>query len=72
MSPRELASWLTTPRGATHALIIGFALLHLWFVAWVPLAGHEAHYALYGYYLDWSYVVDHPPLVGWLQAFVWR
>ncbi len=28
----------------------------------------EAHYLLYGYYLDWSYV-DHPPLVGWTQAF---
>lgn len=36
-------------------------------------AGHfglgvdEAHYALYGRYLDWSYF-DHPPLVGWVQA----
>lgn len=27
----------------------------------------EAHYVLYGYYLDLSYV-DHPPLVGWIQA----
>ncbi len=27
----------------------------------------EAHYVLYGHYLDLSYV-DHPPLVGWVQA----
>jgi len=27
----------------------------------------EAHYVLYGHYLDLSYV-DHPPLVGWIQA----
>lgn len=27
----------------------------------------EAHYALYGQYLDWSYF-DHPPLVGWVQG----
>ena len=58
-------------QGATHALILGFALLHLLFAARVPLAGHEAHYGLYGYYLDWSYV-DHPPLIGWLQALALR
>ncbi len=28
----------------------------------------EAHYVLYGRYLDWSYF-DHPPMVGWLHAF---
>ena len=27
----------------------------------------EAHYYLYGKFLDWSYF-DHPPLVGWVQA----
>lgn len=27
----------------------------------------EAHYVLYGKWLDWSYF-DHPPLVGWVQA----
>lgn len=27
----------------------------------------EAHYVLYGKFLDWSYF-DHPPLVGWVQA----
>lgn len=36
-----------------------------------PLRGFgvdEAHYALYGVHLDWSYF-DHPPMVGWLQGF---
>lgn len=35
----------------------------------VELSGDEAHYALYGANLDWSYF-DHPPLVGWLNAIV--
>lgn len=36
--------------------------------AWVmPFSADEAHYALYGQFLDWSYF-DHPPMVGWLQA----
>lgn len=38
------------------------------FLAWnTPLTPDEAHYALYGLKLDWSYF-DHPPMVGWLQA----
>ncbi len=32
------------------------------------LSADEAHYVLYGKILDWSYF-DHPPLVGWVQAF---
>jgi 4-amino-4-deoxy-L-arabinose transferase-like glycosyltransferase len=31
------------------------------------LGADEAHYALYGLRLDWSYF-DHPPLVGWVNA----
>lgn len=31
----------------------------------------EAHYALYGTRLDWSYF-DHPPLVGWVHALFQR
>ena len=31
------------------------------------LSVDEAHYALYGLHLDWSYF-DHPPMVGWLNA----
>ena len=33
------------------------------------LTNDEAQYALYGYYLDWSYF-DHPPLSGWLNAII--
>ncbi len=46
-----------------------FALLgfHLWLNLLLPLGVDEAHYALYGWYLDWSYF-DHPPLIGWLEA----
>ena len=41
-----------------------FALFHAWFL---PFSADEAHYALYGSFLDWSYF-DHPPMVGWLQS----
>lgn len=40
------------------------ALLHAWSL---PFSADEAHYALYGSFLDWSYF-DHPPMVGWLQS----
>ena len=40
------------------------ALTHAWSL---PFSADEAHYALYGSFLDWSYF-DHPPLVGWLQS----
>jgi len=35
----------------------------------VEFSSDEAHYALYGAYLDWSYF-DHPPMVGWLNALI--
>ena len=40
--------------------------LHLLLAFGVELSPDEAHYALYGLHLDWSYY-DHPPLVGWVQ-----
>ncbi|MFT4776378.1 MAG: 4-amino-4-deoxy-L-arabinose transferase-like glycosyltransferase [Oleispira sp.] len=40
------------------------AILHAWSL---PFSADEAHYALYGSFLDWSYF-DHPPMVGWLQS----
>lgn len=49
--------WLLLAAAALH-IALGFAL---------GLTGDEAHYALYGAHLDWSYY-DHPPLVGWVQA----
>jgi 4-amino-4-deoxy-L-arabinose transferase-like glycosyltransferase len=48
-------------------LIAVFSLLRLFVGAASGLSVDEAHYALYGLHLDWSYF-DHPPLVGWLQA----
>ncbi len=49
-------------------LVIFFAvLIHLAFGFILGLSVDEAHYALYGLYLDWSYF-DHPPLVGWVQS----
>lgn len=46
------------------ALFALLALLHSWLL---PFSADEAHYALYGKFLDWSYF-DHPPMVGWLQS----
>lgn len=57
------------PWSATLWLVGGFALLHLLAAGRIALSADEAHYALYGLHLDWSYF-DHPPLVGWLQALV--
>ncbi len=54
---------------ATWAVIFGTGLLHLLAAPTVGLSVDEAHYALYGLHLDWSYF-DHPPMVGWLQALV--
>lgn len=42
-------------------------LLHALALGSASLVTDEAHYALYGLHLDWSYF-DHPPLVGWLSA----
>lgn len=57
------------PWPATHLLILGFAALHLVLASTLPLIAFETHYALYGIHLDWSYL-DHPPMVGWIQALV--
>lgn len=55
------------PWQATLALTLALAGLRLLAAGRVPLSADEAHYALYGLHLDWSYF-DHPPLVGWMQA----
>lgn len=54
---------------AALLLVLACTALHLLVAGRVELSGDEAHYALYGYFLDWSYF-DHPPLVGWLQALI--
>ncbi len=54
---------------ATFGLVAGITLLHLLVAPGIGLSVDEAHYALYGLHLDWSYF-DHPPMVGWLQAII--
>lgn len=56
-----------TPLQATLLLIAASTLLRLFSARAVGLSVDEAHYALYGLHLDWSYF-DHPPMIGWLQA----
>jgi 4-amino-4-deoxy-L-arabinose transferase-like glycosyltransferase len=48
-------------------LIALFTAIRLMVAPSFGLGVDEAHYVLYGYYLDLSYV-DHPPLTGWVQA----
>jgi len=48
-------------------LILFFTLIRMIVAPLFGLGVDEAHYALYGKYLAFSYV-DHPPLVGWLHA----
>lgn len=58
-----------TPFQATVLLVLASSLLRLLAAYTTGLSTDEAHYALYGLHLDWSYF-DHPPLIGWLQAVV--
>ncbi len=46
-----------------------FTLVRLIVAPFFGLGVDEAHYVLYGKYLDFSYV-DHPPLVGWVHALI--
>jgi len=58
-----------SPQLATLWLLGIISVMHLLVLGRIGLSGDEAHYALYGLHLDWSYF-DHPPLVGWLQALI--
>jgi 4-amino-4-deoxy-L-arabinose transferase-like glycosyltransferase len=69
MTPFRARLHALGPWRATCVLTLVVAVLHLLAAGQVPLSADEAHYALYGFKLDWSYF-DHPPLVGWLQALV--
>jgi 4-amino-4-deoxy-L-arabinose transferase-like glycosyltransferase len=65
-----LLTWIRQrPSHATTLLLVVTMLLHLLVMGGIDLGVDEAHYALYGLFIDWSYF-DHPPLVGWLQAVV--
>lgn len=52
---------------AFWGVVIFFGAVRLIVSPTFGLGVDEAHYALYAKYLDLSYV-DHPPLVGWVQA----
>ncbi|BBP42783.1 ArnT family glycosyltransferase [Thiosulfativibrio zosterae] len=58
-----------SPSKMSFLLIAVIAIWHLIIVGSVNLSVDEAHYALYGLHLDWSYF-DHPPMVGWLNALI--
>jgi 4-amino-4-deoxy-L-arabinose transferase-like glycosyltransferase len=58
-----------SPLSATLLLILASAVLSFLVAGQVEFSSDEAHYALYGAYLDWSYF-DHPPMVGWLNALI--
>lgn len=60
-----------SPYQATVLLVLLFTLVRLVAANSIELTIDEAHYALYGLHLEWSYF-DHPPLIGWLQAFILR
>ena len=51
------------PARAAAILVLALLLAQLCLAGRVGLTTDEAHYALYGLHLDWSYF-DHPPLVG--------
>lgn len=58
-----------SPFQATVLLVLASTLMRLAAGISTELTTDEAHYALYGLYLDWSYF-DHPSMIGWLQAIV--
>lgn len=58
-----------TPLQATILLVLASTLMRMLAAASSEITTDEAHYALYGVHLDWSYF-DHPSMVGWLQAFM--
>ncbi|MDD2266478.1 glycosyltransferase family 39 protein [Sulfuricurvum sp.] len=55
------------PHKKIFFLILFFTVMRLVVAPSFGLGVDEAHYVLYGHFLDLSYV-DHPPLVGWTQA----
>lgn len=58
----------TSSASLAFGFIVFITLIRLAVAPFFGLGVDEAHYALYGRYLDWSYF-DHPPLVGWIHAF---
>ncbi len=63
----DILQFCREPNRCTLYLVLATSLLHLLVMGRFDLSVDEAHYALYGLHLDWSYF-DHPPMVGWMQA----
>lgn len=61
----------TKPRHLLWIFLFALTLLRLRAATQIGLGVDEAHYVLYGKYLDWSYF-DHPPLIGWIQGFFYH
>jgi hypothetical protein len=55
-----------SPQAVTWWIIAATTVLSAAVAGRVGLGTDGAHYALYGWFPDWSYF-DHPPMVGWLQ-----
>jgi 4-amino-4-deoxy-L-arabinose transferase-like glycosyltransferase len=62
---------LLKPRHLLWIFLLALTLLRLRAATQIGLGVDEAHYVLYGKYLDWSYF-DHPPLIGWVQGLFYR
>lgn len=58
------------PKLSLFYLLSFFSILRLAIAPLFGLGVDEAHYVLYGKYLDLSYV-DHPPLVGWIHGLIY-
>jgi 4-amino-4-deoxy-L-arabinose transferase-like glycosyltransferase len=57
------------PRHYLWFFLAAITLLRLLAALKLPLGVDEAHYVLYGRWIDWSYF-DHPSLIGWVQFFM--
>jgi hypothetical protein len=58
-----------TPAKATVYLLLVITLISFFSIGRVGLTVDEAHYALYGKFIDFSYF-DHPPMVGWIEYLI--
>lgn len=56
-----------SPQRFLILMLVVLMVVHMLLAGRLALSVDEAHYALYGFFPDWSYF-DHPPMVGWLQA----
>lgn len=63
---RMLSKFNMRTRHYLWFFLAAITLLRLLAALKLPLGVDEAHYVLYGRWIDWSYF-DHPSLIGWVQ-----